>query len=271
MPSSLFRTASSTVVLLNDDSVLEVRRGDLRGSAIPDRRTWTSKDAWLVGIGEQVIEPAPVSEDLKLMASLARKYGAGMIKTHPNDAKKELAKARQNLEKAQAALTFLSSLGDDPSAKYTIPYNYQIQKHNHCYWINKYSYQTVFSYNQKNTVKEYAEQWVDILTVSINRLTSKAAAYAPKYLPHGKSRLYIECEDGTLRALYYSGGLNVCAVKHVTRGAPTEFRVGRTFEELGIKPVNWYTRCYYVDGMRCYYEDGWMEKITDLTYRHHLF
>ena len=256
MPSSLFRTASSTVVLLNDDSVLEVRRGDLRGSAIPDRRTWTSKDAWLATVGEPLIEPAPVSEDLKLMASLARKYGAGMIKTQPNNAKEELAKAHKNLEKAQAALAFLRSLGDDPSVKYNIPSQFQIQKHNDSFWICKYSYGTVFNYIQKNTLKEYAEQWVDILTVTLHRLTAKAAAYAPNYLPHGKSRLYVESEDGTLRALYYSVGLNMCAVKHVTRGAPCEFRVGRTFEELGIKPVNWYARCSY--------EDGIMEKIKDI-------
>ncbi len=264
MPSTLFRTASSTVVLLNNDSVLEVRRGDLRGSAIPDRRTWTSKDAWLAEIGEPVIEPAPVSEDLKLMASLARKYGAGMIKTHPNDAKIALAKTRENLGKVQAALTFLTSLGDDPFVKYTIPLNYQILKHNDSYyWMNKYSYITVFTFKQKKTLEEYAEHWIDILTASIYRLNSKAAAYTPKYLPHGKSRLFVESEDGTLRALYYSVGLNVCAVKHVKRGEPTEFRYGRTFEELGIKPVNWYARCGY--------EDDVMEKITDLTYRHHLF
>jgi hypothetical protein len=150
------------------------------------------------------------------MASLAHKYGAGMIKTQPNDAKIALVKTRQNLEKAQAALTFLTNLGDDPSAKYTIPYNYQVQKHNDSYWINKYSYVTVFNYNQKNTLKEYAEQWVDILTVTLHRLTAKAASYAPNYFPHGKSRLYVESEDGTLRALYYSVGLNVCAVKHGT-------------------------------------------------------
>jgi hypothetical protein len=55
MPSYILRTASSSVVPLKVGGFLEVRRGDLRGAKITDKRIWATQEEWLAEIGEKRI------------------------------------------------------------------------------------------------------------------------------------------------------------------------------------------------------------------------
>jgi hypothetical protein len=54
---SLLRIPGSTVVVLKSGALLEVRRGDLKGSALKDKRTWETRDAWLSAVGASDQEP----------------------------------------------------------------------------------------------------------------------------------------------------------------------------------------------------------------------
>jgi hypothetical protein len=64
MPATLFRTASSTVAQMRNGQLLEVRRGELRGAAIMDKRVWDTQEAWLDAIGEPLL---PVSHALEVI------------------------------------------------------------------------------------------------------------------------------------------------------------------------------------------------------------
>ena len=57
--SSILRTASSSVVPLNDGTLYEVRRGTLKGCRLTERRRWASEAEWLTDIGEPRVERPP--------------------------------------------------------------------------------------------------------------------------------------------------------------------------------------------------------------------
>ncbi len=83
MPSHILRTTSSSIVPLKTGGFLEVRRGTLRGSQIPDKRWWATQKEWLTEIGEKRISTGQyygypnccINEFLKV-ADLRRKDAA---------------------------------------------------------------------------------------------------------------------------------------------------------------------------------------------------
>lgn len=130
--TTLLRTKSSSVVVLKDDSVMEIRRVDAAGAALAGHRTWKSQTLWLAEVGEPLLPDSDLSDDMKLMISLARRYCV---------------------------------CGEKPN-------------------------------------------------------------------------LFVGCEDGDIRGVYYNPVLNTCGI-YLGSG---DHRIGRTFEELGIQPVAWYIR-----------------------------
>jgi hypothetical protein len=71
MPSNTYRTASSSVAPLKAGGFLEVRRGDLRGAKITDKRTWATQEEWLAAVGEPLvsapIKPTFLTPDLEIV------------------------------------------------------------------------------------------------------------------------------------------------------------------------------------------------------------
>jgi hypothetical protein len=111
MSSKVFRTASSSVVVLKDGRLLEVRRGADTGSKLTDRRTWENQSAWLSAIGEPLVPEKPVHEDYKFMISLKESYPKSygqLFIDHTN--KNRLVKYKMILENAQRILNFLQVL-----------------------------------------------------------------------------------------------------------------------------------------------------------------
>ena len=60
---SLLRVPGSTVAVLKSGALLEVRRGDLKGSALKDKRTWETREAWLSAVGASDQEPTVSGKD----------------------------------------------------------------------------------------------------------------------------------------------------------------------------------------------------------------
>jgi len=60
---SLLRVPGSTVVVLKSGALLELRGGDLKGSALKDKRTWETREAWLSAVGVSDQEPTVSGKD----------------------------------------------------------------------------------------------------------------------------------------------------------------------------------------------------------------
>jgi hypothetical protein len=59
--STILRTATSSVVPLKSGGFLEVRRGNLRGSQLHDKRHWATQEEWLAAVGEPLrLQEGPV-------------------------------------------------------------------------------------------------------------------------------------------------------------------------------------------------------------------
>ena len=257
MPSTLFRTASSTVVLLKDDTLLEVRRDGI--TRFSDPRTWESQEAWLTAVGEPLIHDAPVSADMKLVEALYRKYRhwageSGLRLTGDKSAEYEkLAYEKANINRYAQELEMFYN----PSkSQHSLP-NKIMDLVDGKPSVNPWGSTVV-------TPEEFARYKAGILALqeSINakhdayirqRKTNLATGRFQGYFePFGKSSLYVGCMDGSIRPVYYNVTHNAC-------GVPGDdwhnFRVGRSFDELGIRPVAWYVRDCLT---------GVLTKITDL-------
>ncbi len=82
MSSQILRTASSSVVPLKyGDGFLEVRRGELRGSQIHDKRRWATQEEWLAAVGEPLVEYA-LTADQEFVKAQAQRAGK-MTKYNP--------------------------------------------------------------------------------------------------------------------------------------------------------------------------------------------
>ena len=257
MPSTLYRTASSTVVLLKDDTLLEVRRGDVRGPQISDPRTWESQEAWLTAVGEPLISAPPLSADSKLVEGFYRKYRnwageSGLRLTGGKSAEVEkLARDKVLINRCAKRFGMFSRPSE---SQFKLP-NQVMDLVDGKPSLNPWGYTAV-------TLAEFERYKAGILArkESINtkydayirqRKTDLATGRFQGYFePFGKPSLYVGCEDGSIRPVYYNVMYSVCGVP-----ADGYCAVGRTFDELGIRPVTWYVRDHLT---------GILTKIMDL-------
>ncbi len=260
MPSPVFRTASSSVVPLNDDRVMEVRRGVIRGSALVDRRTWESKEAWLSAVGETELpdRKASLSEDMKLMISLARRYGAGKMTIPTNTA--EMQKLAVDILIAKHATDCL----DRRMLKgglYQVPRGYLDLEGRPAqlgFWFDPPcvpATQAEMNELKARLAGHFARTQARYTQLKAQRVADlKSGRLIKELVPYSTLSLYVGCDDGQIRPVYYNATHTLCGV-HISA---TDFRVGRTFEELGIRPIGWYSRCAVTQALT---------QIKDLSYR----
>lgn len=242
MPSTIFRTASSSVVLLADNKCLEVRKGDLKGAAITDRRTWDSKDAWLSDLGEAEIPETPLSEDMKLMASLTRIYGAGKMMIRNKSY--EMEGLLSDMENAKFARDYLGSRKPNAEGLYKVhPELLDAEGRPSLKWCSYPSTNSVKAVEMKELRGRLAK-YIGRGETRYNCLEAQRLAYLKsgrlnsELAPYGTSALYVSCDDNVIRSVYYNASHMVCGV-HVT---DKEFRVGTRFAELGICPIGWFVK-----------------------------
>lgn len=247
MPSTLFRTASSTVVLLTDDRLLEVRRGDLRGKDIPDKRTWDSQEEWLAAIGEPLIPDVPLSDDIKLVASLYRKYqphgSAGIRMTYKGQSSEHHKLTNEAIDVSKA-LKRVENIARGSDGKYRIPNAYRDLvdgKRSENPYVS-----TLVSAEEYERYRNGLHTLLSSIRTKLAELHAKlktdlaAGRFQGYFTPFGKSSIYVGCADGTIRPIYYNVTYNVCCVCNKNVAGSVEIRTGRSFEELGIRPVSWY-------------------------------
>lgn len=246
MPSQLYRTASSTVVLLNDDSLLEVRRGSETGARIKDPRTWTSQEAWLTAVGEPLVPDEPLSADIKLVESLYRKYRhwageSGLQMTGENQIEqKELA---SNVAELSTALKRLGSVISQPSGLYRISNKHMDLvdgKPSDNPWAT-----TAVSAEEYMRYKAGLEALLSSALKKFEESSKKqkeafaAGRFQGYFKPFGNPSLYVSCDDGAIRPVYYNVAHKVCGVPQENH---RDFLVGRSFADLNIRPIAWYAR-----------------------------
>jgi hypothetical protein len=250
MSSKVFRTASSSVVALKDGRLLEVRRGTDTGSKLTDRRTWENQNAWLGIIGEPLVPEKPVHEDYKFMISLVKdrfpkSYGQLFIK-HTN--KNRLVQYEKDIKKCQKNIAFLTRVALNASGLCTIPHVEQLL-------IDyKYTIQRGYGFSRNARMQfNDGERHAMIANVNgyITCLTEKKEAVAklvedekqmPHYYKYKDSHIFVQTMDGLIKPVYYHGGTNVFGVYDASA---KKIHIGRSFDDLHIKPVRWYVR---VDG-----------------------
>jgi hypothetical protein len=77
--STILRTASSSVVPLKAGGFLEVRRGDLRGAKLAEKRTWASQEEWLAAIGEPLLETPSSASSLTADQLFVNTHGGRVV------------------------------------------------------------------------------------------------------------------------------------------------------------------------------------------------
>jgi hypothetical protein len=234
MSSSIFRTESSSVVPLKSGEFLEVRRGNLRGSSIPDPMRWESLEAWLSSVNETLVDEPKRSEDISFLLKISDgRLGSMRV---INNKKHEILEYRHNLAILNKDKEYLMYIKPIFSMFYCIPYRYTR------YIVPK----EVTNYTTEITIDNIQyEKYVSHISNKILELTTKLTAaedtYAvlrrnPNFTLYKASGIYASCSDGVVRPIYYNKKYDKMGIYDGEKGVVS----GRTFAELGIVPIGWF-------------------------------
>lgn len=254
-PGQILRTASSSVVILRDGRLLEVRRGDLRGSNIPDMRTWNTEAAWLAEIGEPLVVPTiyPDIEFLKKIIEKNNIYSYTYRMFIINNSKMQKVQRRINGYKKCIDLCneFLKCIPEG-SDTYTLTFE-QYRKFGSAIQetiqetgiVSEYCISCRYKENKTNIIKNIKlfEEFLQTQTSLLKRYQKDLDTIGPygRFDTHLKySTLVAQSTDGNLYSIYYNK-------EHNVMGVQTQFSIqtGRSFKELGIIPVAWFLSSVY--------------------------
>jgi len=234
MSSSIFRTESSSVVPLKNGEFLEVRRGNLRGSSIPDPMRWESMEAWLSSVNETLIDEPKRSEDISFLLKISDGR-LGKMRVVQNK-KHYILAYRQDLAILNKDMEYLMYVKPISSKFYCIPYRYTR------YICPK----DIKNYTTEITIdNEQYEEYVSHISNKIMELTAKLTAAEdasvvlrrnPNFKLYKASSIYASCSDGLVRPIYYNKKYDKMGIYDEKKGVVS----GRTFAELGITPIGWF-------------------------------
>jgi len=239
MPSKIFRTASSSAVPLKDGKLLEVRRGDLRGAQITDKRTWASEAEWLADIGESLYDEPELTDDQKLVNCLyySNTYYSPIGRLFRDGrAKRTLRRLKHNLQLKKTDKIYLLDLKPNSTNNYSIPRDRycRLSRHRHYYkTCGQYS-ETEYKIMLELCNEEITQLEVEIVDVS-NKVD--AERISPHYYVGKKGSYFVETDDSIIRPVYFYPQKALIGL--ISDDHPG-IKTGRSFEELGVNVVRWW-------------------------------
>jgi len=236
MPSKIFRTVSSTVVLLKDSRLLEVRRGDLHGEYLTDKRTWASEAEWLAMIGESLLDEPELTDDQNLVQQLYNSeiYNPPIGRLfRDGKAKTELQRVKRRLKLKKEAQTYLLNLKPNSKNLYYIPE--EIHRKAEQYYDRYNQYYSECNYKRS---LEVCEEDIVNLEKDLFELSTKVEAdrVLPRYYIAKKASYFIETEDGVIRPVYFYPQKALIGLI----SDEDLIKTGRSFKELGVNIVRWW-------------------------------
>lgn len=248
--SEIYRTQSSTVVTMNNGFLLEVRRGELRGADLTDKKVWLTQAEWLETIKEPLIEASPLTPDQQIVKKLyeatAYKKAFGILCKN-SSTHRAIAKLKSKIILKKNALNNFIQLAGNSSnnirirnssnnIRITLPVD--ISQIFYPRYGNSFD---SFVYVQNIPIEiEYIENDIKKHETELAKLineykTSPNKYYIKKSRYYPNSKYWIECDDGIIYQLYYHPKDNIIAIYD-----DHDIKFGKTFEELGIKVVQWW-------------------------------
>ena len=239
--SEIYRTQSSTVVTMNSGFLLEVRRGELRGADLTDKKVWKTQAEWLETIKEPLIEASPLTPDQQIVKNLyeATTYKKAFgILCKNSSTHRAIAKLKSKIILKKNALKNFIQLARNPSNnnRIKLPQNmYEI-----LYPLHGYAHNSFVDVQNIPREIEYIENDIKNHETELAKLineykTSPNKYYIKKSKYYPNSKYWIECDDGIIYQLYYHPKDNIIAIYD-----DHDIKFGKTFEELGIKVVQWW-------------------------------
>lgn len=239
--SEIYRTQSSTVVTMNNGFLLEVRRGELRGDDLTDKKVWKTQAEWLETIKEPLIEASPLTPDQQIVKKLyeATTYKKAFgILCKNSSTRRAIAELKSKIILKKIALKNFIQLAENPSnnIRVTLPINisqmfYPRYGHSYHSFVDVQNIPREIEYIENN-IKNHE---TDLAKLMNEYKTSPNKYYIKKSRYYPNSKYWIECDDGIIYQLYYHPKDNIIAIYD-----DHDIKFGKTFEELGIKVVQWW-------------------------------
>jgi hypothetical protein len=211
MSSKIYRTASSSVVPLKAGGFLEVRRADLRGTKIADKKTWVTMTDWLAEVGEPLVSSSVISSTPTLTADVIT------VNAHA-----ELA-GKMRLHKVNTDIATLKHFN-------SIVEKFKAQCSNPTVLWPHYgmpSYYLVMYKKKATNLEEHI-----------------ALTGGKDYYTGASSNLFVLDTKGKMRPVFYNQRKGLIGVPQRTSPvfASLVLLTGRTFEELGITPKSYWRK-----------------------------